>query len=344
MEEQKKKKKIASKIVDIVLGALIVLILGLQIDMFITKSNNHGIPSLFGYSFMEVLTDSMEGDKDDSFAAGEGIVIQKKDVNDVRAGEVIAFYSEAIGYCVSHRVIEIVESPKAVGEKGSFEVSSAFNYSVDGGNNWLPGGEKVALESGATFLTRSSSDTENVLSHTIPSYNGKSMMTFFTCGDNLDAKWYKETTGKAVESTYRDTVRSEYYVGTVVSHSPFFGGVLHTVQSIWFVPVAILVPILIIGTMTAVDFIKGYKEEKRKEDEEINAEMIKAGIDPNDEKAALMFKEKALMRKEIEKEMLAMKEEQKALYLEEYRKAKESLMRSEEFRNERNAQKVRRRG
>ena len=47
---------------------------------------------------------------------------------------------------------------------------------------------------------------------------------------------------------------------TVEGH--FFGGVLHTVQSIWFVPVAILVPILIIGTMTVVDFIKGYHEEK----------------------------------------------------------------------------------
>ena len=78
MEEQKKKKKIASKIVDIILGALIVLILGLQIDMFITKNNNYGIPSLFGYSFMEVLTDSMEGKNPDSFDAGEGVVIQKK--------------------------------------------------------------------------------------------------------------------------------------------------------------------------------------------------------------------------------------------------------------------------
>ena len=42
MEEQKKKKKIASKIVDIILGALIVLILGLQIDMFIAKNNKIG--------------------------------------------------------------------------------------------------------------------------------------------------------------------------------------------------------------------------------------------------------------------------------------------------------------
>ena len=98
MEETKKKKKLGSKIVDIILGALIVLILGLQIDMFITKSNNYGIPSLFGYSFMEVLTDSMEGDNPDSFDAGEGVVIQKKDVNEVKAGEIIAFYSDTIGY------------------------------------------------------------------------------------------------------------------------------------------------------------------------------------------------------------------------------------------------------
>ena len=112
MEEQKKKKKIASKIVDVVLGALIILILGLQIDMFITKNNNFGIPSLFGYSFMEVLTDSMEGENPDSFDAGEGVVIQKRDVNDVKAGEVITFYSEQIQYCVSHRVIEIVISPE----------------------------------------------------------------------------------------------------------------------------------------------------------------------------------------------------------------------------------------
>ncbi len=163
MEEQKKKKKIASKIVDIVLGALIVLILGLQIDMFITKNNNFGIPSLFGYSFMEVLTDSMEGKEPDSFDAGEGVVIQKKDVNDVKAGEIIAFYSEAIGYCVSHRVIEIVESPEYAGAKGSFEVSPAFEYSLDNGTSWANGGEEVALEEGKSFLTRSKEDKEHTL-------------------------------------------------------------------------------------------------------------------------------------------------------------------------------------
>ena len=219
MEEQKKKKKIASKIVDIILGALIVLILGLQIDMFITKNNNYGIPSLFGYSFMEVLTDSMEGKEPDSFDAGEGVVIQKKDVNDVKAGEIIAFYSEAIGYCVSHRVIEIVESPEYAGAKGSFEVSPAFEYSLDSGTSWVSGGESVALEEGKTFLTRSKEDKEHTLAHTIPTFIGKHDMTFYTCGDNLNAEWYTKVTGKAVESTYRDNVPSKYYVGTVISQN-----------------------------------------------------------------------------------------------------------------------------
>ena len=331
MEETKKKKKIGSKIVDVILGALILLILGLQIDMFITKSNNYGIPSLFGYSFMEVLTDSMEGEASDSFGAGEGVVIQKKDVNEVKAGDVIAFYSEAIGYCVSHRVIEKVESPKAANEPGSFEVSSAFEYSLDNGTTWISGGNKVSLEAGKTFLSRSKEDKENSLTHTMPAYKGAFEMTFYTCGDNLNAEWYTKTTGKAVESTYRDVVPSEFYVGSVISHSHFFGGVLHTVQSIWFVPVAILVPILIIGTMTTIDFIKEYREEKKKEEEELNAEMIKEGIDPNDEKAVLVFKEKAMMRREIEKEMAIMKEEQKALFMEEYKKAKEELAKSEEL-------------
>ena len=84
-------------------------------------------------------------------------------------------------------------------------------------------------------MTRSKSDTEHVLSHTMPNYSGKAEMTFYTCGDNLNAEFYVKATGKAVESTYRDVVPSKYYVGSVMSHSHFFGGVLHTVQSIWFV-------------------------------------------------------------------------------------------------------------
>ena len=66
-------------------------------------------------------------------------------------------------------------------------------------------------------------------------------------------------------------------------------------------------------------------------DTEMKAEMLAAGIDPTDEKAVLIFKEKYQMRKEIEKEMEAMKQEQKALFLEEFKKAKEELAKSEEF-------------
>ena len=59
--------------------------------------------------------------------------------------------------------------------------------------------------------------------------------------------------------------------------------------------------------------------------------MIAAHIDLNDEKATLIFKEKFQMRKEIEREMEEMKKEQKALFLEEFKKAKEELAKSEEL-------------
>ncbi len=83
--------------------------------------------------------------------------------------------------------------------------------------------------------------------------------------------------------------------------------------------------------MTVIDFIKGYREEKKKEEEELSAEMIAAGVDPTDEKASLIFKEKYQMRKEIEREMEEMKKEQKALFMEEFKKAKEELAKSEEL-------------
>jgi hypothetical protein len=59
--------------------------------------------------------------------------------------------------------------------------------------------------------------------------------------------------------------------------------------------------------------------------------MLLAGVDPSDEKAVLIFKEKYQMRKEIEREMEEMKKEQKALFMEEFKKAKEELAKSEEL-------------
>lgn len=334
MAEEKKKKKIGTIIVDSVLGVLIALVLGLQVDMMITKKDNYDVPSLFGYSFMQVLTDSMEGTAPDAFDAGEGIIIQRKEIDEVKPGDVITFYSEDIKYCVSHRVQEIVYSPKSATESGSFIVSASQEYSLNN-VDWVKGGELVSLEAGKSFSTRAiakeGAEKEPSVSHTIPQYTEAGKTMFYTCGDNLQADWYVQSTGHGVASNYRDTVDSKYYVGTIISHNKFLGDVLGTVQSAWFIPVVIMLPILFIAAMSVVDFVKAMKEENAKEKAEYEAALQASGIDLNDERAVLIFKEKYEYKRDMQRELEEIKKEQKEIYLKELKKAQEELKKDEEF-------------
>ncbi|MCQ2799924.1 MAG: hypothetical protein MJ228_04095 [Bacilli bacterium] len=329
---EKKQKKLFTKIVDIVLGLLIVGVIGLQVDMMLTKKDNYNVPSLFGYSFMEVLTDSMEGTNSDSFDAGEGVIIQKK--KEVKPDDVITFFSVDIKCCVSHRVKEIVYSPASPAEKGKFIVSSSLEYSFDR-VTWIKGGEEVerSHEEGG-FYAREISSTdkkEPEVWHDIPAYSENQKITYYTCGDNLSANWYIEATGHAVASSYRDTVDSKYYVGTIVSHNKALGVALNVFQSGWFIPTAVMVPILIIAIMSVIDFVKTARQEQKEEDERIRQEMIAAGVDPNDERAVFIFTEKAKYRIDMEKELEALKKEQKEIYMKELSKAKEELLKDPEF-------------
>ena len=62
MSEKKSEKKKSpwGKIVDAILVLFILLLIGLEVDIMITTKRDK-IPSLFGTSFMRVLTDSMDG-------------------------------------------------------------------------------------------------------------------------------------------------------------------------------------------------------------------------------------------------------------------------------------------
>lgn len=333
MAEEKKKKKIGKIIVDCVLGGLIVLVLGMQVNTMLTKKDNYDVPSLFGYSFMQVLTDSMEGSATDAFDAGEGIIIQKKEISEVKPGDVITFYSESIKFCVSHRVQEIVYSPKTATEPGSFIVSANQEYSLNN-VDWVKGGESVSLEAGKAFYTRAlaKGDTpEPYVSHTIPSYTPEGKIMFYTCGDNLNADFYVESTGHPVASNYRDNVDSKYYVGTVISHNKFLGDALGMVQSAWFIPAVIMLPILAIAVMSVIDFIKDWKEETRKEKAAFQEALDASGIDQKDEKAVLIFKEKYQYKLDMQRELEAIKKEQKEIYLRELKKAQEELKKDKEF-------------
>ena len=82
-------------ILDIITNVLIipVLLLGLfcSILMFNAKQHN-GVPSLFGYSAVKILTSSMETAENPQFAQGQTVLVKKVNTDELIPGDVIAFY------------------------------------------------------------------------------------------------------------------------------------------------------------------------------------------------------------------------------------------------------------
>ena len=109
-------KKIISRIVDIVLGIILIFMVYVQASMLISqnKAENYGVPSVFGTSFLYVATDSMEGDNPDSLNTGTGIIIKKDDPKNVKVGDVITFYYPKLGAVDTHRVLEITSDDKGL--------------------------------------------------------------------------------------------------------------------------------------------------------------------------------------------------------------------------------------
>lgn len=72
----------------------------------IAKRNNK-LLSVFGYSVPAVVTNSMDGDKPDSFKAGSFVVTKKVPYEDINEGDVIVFQGE--DKLIIHRVDKINE-------------------------------------------------------------------------------------------------------------------------------------------------------------------------------------------------------------------------------------------
>jgi hypothetical protein len=282
-------KKWVSHLIDGVMGFFIVGLFSLQITMMISEKNNYGVPSLFGYSFMQVLTDSMAKpnsqtvdttyedltDSDGnaitvtklgplSLDQYTGIIIEKADASSIQVGEVITFYSDILKAPVTHRVIEIKK------------------------------------------------DTDN-------SY------VFYTFGDNPESLTCETWVTNKVACTYpanRDTVAEKYLIGRVIWHSDAFGALMGVVQSSWFVPLAVLLPITVIATMSAIDLVKQAKAEAKAENDAVAAEFAASGTDPKDEKAVVAFEEKARYKYELTEEIKAEADKEKEKIAKEMAKEK----------------------
>lgn len=275
-------KKWVSHLID---GVLVVFILGLvgcQITLNLTSKDNYGLGSLFGRSFVRVETDSMVGENSSSLNVGTGIVVEKRDPSAIKVGDVITFYSVA-----------------ASQEFGGYQrvTHRVFQIITD-------------QQYGLIFYTYG----DNAHAETCPVKN-----TEKGCDESVRDS-YKDTV-YANPDLFTDATKNQY-LGVVVSHSDAFGWCLGVVQSSYFVPIAVLIPLLAIAVLSAVDLIREVKKANKEEQDELEKRMRAAGIDPSNEKDALLFTEKETYKLDLEKELKAQKEAEKKKILKEMGKMK----------------------
>ena len=97
----------------------------------INAKANHGIPQLYGYSLLFVASDSMEGDLNDSFSKGSGLIVRRCDARTLNKGDIVSFYDRNIGAINTHR---LTESPSFDGSvyhlhtRGDNIESDHYNY------------------------------------------------------------------------------------------------------------------------------------------------------------------------------------------------------------------------
>lgn len=275
------KKKIISYAIDGILIAVILLLGYVIISMMTTRGKNHGVPQVFGKSFLYVATDSMDDpDNKNSLKSGTGIIIES-----IKSYESLK---------ISTPIYGDEEHPEVV-----------TDYEKDGDI--------------VTFYLTSKQvpDTHRLIDKDYNEETG--VWTFRTMGDNPVAHEkmiYEEWTGDLLIGR---VVYHSKGLGTFLTiASP--EAAASAGKSAWFFPVAIVTPIVLLASYYIVDALVKYHKEVKERDAQIEEAMIKAGIDMNDEAAKELFRmkeeirldyqeEKERMKKKIRKEMNNHKDE-----------------------------------
>lgn len=80
---------------NVIFYLLILLVLLFSISNIRAKNKNDQIPNIFGKGYLNVLSDSMTGDNDDSFNTGDMIIVKianKKNISKLEVGNIVTFY------------------------------------------------------------------------------------------------------------------------------------------------------------------------------------------------------------------------------------------------------------
>ncbi|MFP4187038.1 MAG: signal peptidase I [Acholeplasmataceae bacterium] len=98
------------KIIGWTLTSITLLIFVLTIVFVITATRaaaNGESVEIFGYSYSVIGSNSMAGDREDSFAKGDIIITKETDFSDADIGDVIVFRSLEEPIMVAHRVVDV---------------------------------------------------------------------------------------------------------------------------------------------------------------------------------------------------------------------------------------------
>lgn len=107
-------KKVVYIVLNVLFYAFIIFLLAFAIANISAKKHNN-IPGLFGYGFLSVASDSMDGDKEDSFKIGDLLIVKlvknEKDLEGLKAEEsIITFYDFDEEKLITHRIVDIKDS------------------------------------------------------------------------------------------------------------------------------------------------------------------------------------------------------------------------------------------
>ncbi len=300
---QEKKFKISS-LVDGVLLALAVGMLVLEGSLLISAKKD-GMPSLFGKTFLRVLTGSMDGpDTPSLYLTREGNQEQGR-VNGVyytleeadKAGGGVSFELKKNGPWM------LGIDTAAVLEKKSFEQVVpgdivTFRYDIPTTDGVYP---------------------DQLVSHRVIEIVDS---TLYCYGDAYPKAGYPYSiSSSAYQGVQR--IKKEDYVGTIVSKSDFLGAVLVMTSSPYFVPAVVGVPLL---AMAGFSFASSFKRQaalKKEEKRRVQALVYASGVDPNDEANYEREVEKASIKVQIQMEMEEEKEKQKEILRAQLKKEKD---------------------
>lgn len=132
----------------------------------------------------------------------------------------------------------------------------------------------------------------------------------------IDGKWHFRTMGDnpVLHEGYLHTEEwtEDVLIGRKIYHSKWFGDFLTIAspeaaasagKTAWLMPVAVVVPLLILAAISVGDVFRTAKKEEKEEEEKMLKLMVASGVDPNDEEAAELFRQKEELKIEYRAKM-----------------------------------------